>query len=169
MAYALATTYHETGATMAPIRERGSGDKDRDGVDDWFEKYGRGRLATQLGNRSEADGGLFHGRGYVQLTGRRNYTVATAKLLAIGVLKPGESLVDTPDLAMRPDVAAAVLVLGMVEGWFTGVKCRDFIGTNATAKQYVNARRIINGTDCAQKIAGYALQFEQALKAGVWL
>lgn len=51
----------------------------------------------------------------------------------------------------------------MKEGWFTGRKLSDYISGNK--KDYVNARRIINGMDKAQKIANEAVIFERALRS----
>ena len=70
----------------------------------------------------------------------------------------------TPALAMRPDVAAAILFYGMVEGWFTGKKLADYFGPGRNDP--VGARRIINGTDKAATIAGYHATFVDALTAG---
>ena len=70
LAYALATTYHETAFTMRPIRE-----KERRQVMffDMYDKDGkRPKVAKRLGDTQKGDGVLFHGRGYVQLTGRSN-------------------------------------------------------------------------------------------------
>ena len=53
------------------------------------------------------------------------------------------------------------MIYGMREGWFTTKKLSDYI-KNGKA-DYVGARRIINGTDEARKIAGYAEIFEKAL------
>jgi len=52
---------------------------------------------------------------------------------------------------------------GMVTGAFTGKRLSDYIGKGR--RDYVNARRIINGTDRAQLIAGYAEKFRAALIA----
>jgi hypothetical protein len=52
--------------------------------------------------------------------------------------------------------AAEVLVRGMMIGLFTGKKLSDFT-------DYVEMRRIINGTDRAQAIAGFALEFEKII------
>ncbi|MFK5596797.1 hypothetical protein ACFZ8E_07305 [Methylobacterium sp. HMF5984] len=140
-AYCLATTFHETARTMRPIEEFGRG---------------KGKAYGPTG---------FWGRGYVQLTWEANYAKATARLRALGILKAGEDLVKTPALAMRPDVAAAILFYGMIEGWFTGKKLGDYFGPGRA--DAVGARRIINGTDCDKLIAGYHAQFRVALMSSV--
>ena len=49
----------------------------------------------------------------------------------------------------------------MIGGWFSGVGLGRYI--NAKTADWKNARRIINGLDCADKIAGYAKAFYAAL------
>ena len=92
LAYALATTYHETAFTMQPIHERG-------GPKWFFHVYdkdgGRPKVAADLGNSQKGDGVRFHGRGYVQLTGRSNYGGKAGKLV-------GSDLVSNADLALDP-------------------------------------------------------------------
>ena len=56
-----------------------------------------------LGNRGPRDGETFRGRGFIQLTGRANYTRYSQKL---GL---GERLVEEPDLANDPEIAARLL------------------------------------------------------------
>lgn len=162
MAYVLATAYHETAHTMEPVRERG-------GVA-YLSKYDTGRLAELLGNTPAADGDgvKWAGRGDVQLTGATNYRRADAKLAALGLIDAGDLLAD-PDLALRGELSAAIIVEGMREGWFSGKRLNDFIGPRGTLQQFTNARRIVNGTDRAAQIAGYAMEFEEALIAGGWL
>src|ERR1035437_5975070 len=77
----------------------------------------------------------FIGRGFVQLTWRANYEKAGALI--------GVDLVAHPELALQPDIAAKILVLGMQQGWFTGHKLADYI--NDSICDFVNARRIVNG------------------------
>lgn len=142
VAYALATIKRETGDTYEPITEYG-GRK-------YFDKYDTGRLAKQLGNTPDADGDgyKFRGRGYVQITGRNNYR-------KFGI----ES---TPELALDPQVAFEIMSTGMFQGSFTGHKITEFI--SGSKADYLNARRVINGTDKAALIAGYAKDFETILK-----
>lgn len=158
-AYALATAWHETGYTMQPIKEWG-------GYNYFMRMYDitgkRPHVARELGNTQEGDGARFAGRGYVQLTGRRNYALAQQKI--------GAGLLQSPDLAMRPDLAARIMREGMVGAWFTGRGFVHFLPNEgpASSEQFRQARRIINGTDKAAKIAGEALAFQAALIGGGW-
>lgn len=136
LAYALATTFHETDRTMQPIRE-----------------YGRG--AKRVYGKVDETGKAPYGRGLVQLTWRDNYLIADRKL---GL---GGRLAADYDLALDPAIAARILVRGMIEGWFTGKRLDQYRG------DYVGARRIINGTDRAKLVAGYAEAFEAAIRAGM--
>jgi hypothetical protein len=87
------------------------------------------------------------------------------KLRELGI---NVDLVAQPDLAMRPDVAAVILVLGMEEGWFTGRKLPDDLPDNGTASlaQFTHSRDIINGHDDEALIAGYAMDFQAGLQDG---
>jgi hypothetical protein len=69
----------------------------------------------------------------------------------------GRDLVKEPSLALDPEISARIIVHGMVHGWFTGRKMADF-------DSYANMRRVVNGTDKAALIAGYAEKFEAAIK-----
>lgn len=60
----LATTKHETASTMQPIDEYGDSA--------YFTQMHENR--SDLGNTEPGDGARFHGRGFVQLTGRLNCT-----------------------------------------------------------------------------------------------
>lgn len=175
MAYVLGTAYHESGHVMVAIREKGTGDgPDADSWDDYLQKYDTGRLASILGNTPAADGDgvLYAGRGPVQITGLRNYTYATKRLRELGVLRPSESLVETPDLALDITVGAAICVFGCLEGWFTGKGLNSYINASQPGpkaeEQFAEARRVVNGTDKAALIARYAMAFMHALIAGGW-
>lgn len=146
MSYALATAWHES--RLRPIREMGS--------PAYLTRY-EGR--ADLGNNQVGDGIRYAGRGLVQLTGRRNYTNAGEAL--------GLDLLGNPDLALEPANAVRLLVWGMEGGKFTGRSLRDYLpGWHGTFDQYKSARRIINGTDRAEMVAGYAGQFQAALLDG---
>jgi len=142
-AYVLATPYWETGRTMQPIEEWGHGRGHSYGVPagPWHQ--------------------IYDGNGDVQLTFEANYKKATQRLHAKGLFLDCD-LEKNASLARRPDIAAAVLVYGMQEGWFTGKKLSDYI--TATSCDYYNCRRIINALDRAQLIAGFAQEFLAALK-----
>lgn len=154
-AYALATADRETGGTMQPIKEWGGPAY----FTRMYDVQGRDPArARKMGNTIPGDGARYCGRGYVQLTWKANYAKAGDAL--------GYPLTGNPDLAMRPDIAAAIMVRGMAEGWFTGKKLADYI--TAEKADFVNARRIINGTDKAREIAAEAERYLEALKAGGW-
>lgn len=151
-AYLLATVYHETDKQMQPITEYGN--------QKYFSKYDTGTLAKRLGNTPEADGDgyKYRGRGDIQITGYDNY-LRFGKLL-------GVDLVGKPDLALDKDISADIACLGMQRGLFTGVgfhKGRKVYKYDVAS--YTKARAIINGTDKASTIAGYALVFERALRS----
>lgn len=147
--YALATAHHET-AQWKHMKELGGDAYFRR----MYDKAGsRPKVAAALGNTEPGDGVKFAGRGYVQLTGRANYVKAGRAL--------GLDLVKEPDLVEEPETAARVLIWGMSTGAYTGKANRDYLAKSPP--DYVNARRIINGTDKASMIAGYAKLFQAAL------
>nr|AIA94647.1 CAZy families GH19 protein [uncultured phage] len=63
-----------------------------------------------------------------------------------------------------PANAVKIMFRGMAEGWFTGKKLNDYL-TPGKPLDWVNARRIINSTDKAATIAGYAKSFDAAILA----
>lgn len=86
------------------------------------------------------------GEGLVQVTWETNAR-------KFGAQKPG-------DLLKWP-IALDAAFRGMITGMFTGKKLSDYIGDGK--RDYVNARRIINGTDKAKEIAAIAESFRKAL------
>ncbi len=102
-------------------------------------------------------GTTYYGRGFVQLTWEANYRKAST-VVAV-------DLVAHPDRALEMPIATSILFDGMINGWFTGHKLADHIGPAFC--DYRNARRIINGADRAATIAGYAVNFERALKDAI--
>jgi putative chitinase len=141
LAYGLATAWHE--ARFKPIEEWGKG---------------RGRPYGAANDTGKAP----YGRGLVQLTWHKNYQRADQEL---GL---GGALAQNYDLALRPDIAAAILVRGMEEGWFTSKSLGDYIDGRGTPATFKQARRIINGMDKAAMIAEHAENFQDALAAGGW-
>ncbi len=128
-AYILATAYWETARTMKPVKEAY-----------WKDEGWRKRNLRYY---------PWYGRGYVQLTWERNYELAEKRL--------GMDLTTNPDDVMSPVVASKILVIGSMQGWFTGKKIPNYI--NNEGVDFMNARRVINGTDRAEEIAGFAKDY----------
>jgi putative chitinase len=150
----LATSYLETDRTMQPIREYG-------GATYFFLMYDKGGdrpgVAAELGNTEPGDGVKFHGRGDVQVTGRRNYAFWSDRL--------GLPLVENPDLVLtEPGISARILIEGCRIGSFTGKKHSDFL--TPTATDFPNDRRVVNGTDRAAEYGAYCERWLAALEAG---
>jgi putative chitinase len=146
LAYMLATVKHECADRWQPIEEFGKGK----GL-----KYGN--PVTVKDPQGNEFTNVYYGRGYVQLTWDWNYRAMGEKL--------GNRLLYEPQLALDPEVAYQIMSLGMRNGSFTGKGLSKYI--NDQQCDYVNARRIINGTDKAQTIAGYATKLEAILRGSV--
>ena len=139
VSYCLASVHHETNQTFLPLRE-----------------YGRGK-GKPYGSNIDIDGSrytgldhIYYGRGYIQLTWLTNY-IKLGKLLGI-------DLVNDPDLALDPVVAAKILVVGCLRGIFTGKSLSDYIKTGKRL-EFIRARRVVNGNDKSELIATYAEKF----------
>jgi hypothetical protein len=132
-AYILATAYWETARTMKPVMEAF-----------WLSDEWRRKNLRYY---------PWHGRGFAQITWKANYIHAGKQL--------GKDLTTNPDVVMQPQIAAEILVRGSMEGWFTKHKLPDHV--HAGRKDYIAARRVINGTDKASDIAELAERYEAAL------
>lgn len=157
-AYILATVWHETAKTMLPIVEYGKGKNRVYGT--WYLNSLNQKYSFKDGKKQSAYlyseyPYLYYGRGYVQLTWFNNYELASKKL--------GVNFLSNPDLVCQKGYAVKIMLEGMKAGWFTGRKLSDYI--YQSKKDYINARRIINGTDKAKMIADYAMVFEKALRS----
>lgn len=154
LAYVLATAFHETAATMQPVRET-LALSDAEAMVRLERAFRVGRLPTVKTPywRPDAEGRTWLGRGFVQLTHRRNYEAMSALT--------GIDLVSKPARAMEMAVAVEILVGGMREGAFTGFRLGDYFA--AGKPDWTGARKIINGTDRAELVAGYARAFRAAL------
>ena len=134
-AYVLATIQHETAGTFRPIKE-------------YRSKEGTHARVNQ--DRYWLTG--YYGRGYIQLTWKKNYE------------KFG--IADTPDEALEPETAYRIASEGMRDGLFTGHKLSEFIGDYGKI-DFVNARKVINGLDRAKDIADNAEKFLHILQTPV--
>lgn len=157
-AYMLATAWHETATRMLPIEEYGQGKNRTYGT--WYRNSNNELYAFMDSSKRSAYlhsdyPYLYYGRGYVQLTWYFNYENASKKI--------GVDFLNNPDLVMNKNHAVKIMIQGMKDGWFTGKKLSDYI--NQSKKDYVGARRIINGTDKDKLISGYAETFEKALRS----
>jgi peptidoglycan L-alanyl-D-glutamate endopeptidase CwlK len=126
---ALATIRAET-ASFRPISEGISKFNTTPGGHpfDIYDHKGKG----SLGNLGPPDGERYKGRGFVQLTGRANYRQHG---VAIGL---GNQLIDNPELANQPDIAARLLA--------SFIKHKEQPIRNALhADDLKEARRLVNG------------------------
>jgi hypothetical protein len=148
IAYILGTTYRETVGTMRPIHEAL-----RCPTEECIHKnvgsYGQ----------PKSNGKSYYGRGFSQLTGDSNYL----KFGGLLKLKPETALYDNPDLALKPEIAASILVIGMFEGSFTEKhKLSDYF--DAGKKDWTHARKIVNPrSNRAPVTAGYAKLFYECI------
>jgi putative chitinase len=108
---------------------------------------------AKLGNTEKGDGVRFHGRGYVQLSGHGDY--GKAKTLV------GADVVGTRDFGLGYGHRRQNSLAAMEMGLFTSKKFADYF--NKTAEDWLNARMIINGLDCAPQIADYGKRFYGAI------
>ena len=101
-----------------------------------------------LGNVKPGDGVKYKGRGFIQITGRANYTQAAKDL--------GIDLVNHPELAEKPDVAAKVSLWY----WKTRVqpKISNFTNTKAVTK------KVNGGTNGLQQRTNLTKSFQVANK-----
>ena len=136
VAYIMATVKHETNHTFEPVEEAY-----------WLSHAWR---------RANLRYWPAHGRGFVQITWPTNYEKMSHRLNM-------PDLARDYDLALDWDVAYEILVVGMLEGLFTGRDLDDFI--NDDYCDYYRARKIVNGMDKAALIQGYALEYEKKIRA----
>ena len=124
---ALATIRAETGSFL-PISEGQSHFNTSPGGHP-FDLYDS---RANLGNLGPPDGERFKGRGFIQLTGRANYALHGA---AIGL---GNQLIENPDLANDPGIAARLLASFLKTH-------EERIRAALTEGDLREARRLVNG------------------------
>lgn len=118
LAQLLAQASHET-LNWTKMREVGTPEY-------FTKKYELHRKTARiLGNKVKGDGERYKGRGFIQLTGRDNYTRAGQAL--------GLPLAANPELAADPEIAAKIAVWY----WKTRVtpKVQNFANTKAVTKK----------------------------------
>jgi len=135
LSYCLATVYHECATKMWRTTEMGS------------DSYLQGKPYWP-----------YIARGFVGLTWEDNYR----KMSSILGLIDDRDLVAHPEIALDSLISARIMFRGMAEGLFTGKRLNDYF--NDTVDDPVNARRIINGNDKDDLIAGYHYVFLEALQ-----
>lgn len=169
LAVILGTGRWETGHTFQPVKETQTA-RDKTPPSDTTvirrldAAFKAGKL---LGVKTPYWRKGWFGRGFVQLTHEANYQgpARDAVLKAFGV-----DIHANRDETLRPDIAAFILVRGMLEGWFTGRKLLQYVDDLddddvKDLHEYLISRAVVNGHDKAKQIADYALQFEHALVA----
>jgi len=143
-AYIMATAYHET-ARFKYKEEIGKG-KGRD--------YGAHH--TLIRGKKER----YYGRGFTQLTWLQNYSKMSIKCSL--AFDKEIDLVSSPNKVFEDhSINSFIICEGSLEGSFTGKKLSDYITDEKT--DFVNARRVINGTDASEQIAQYASTFLESL------
>ncbi len=132
----------ETASTFRPVREAFW--LSQAARNEFYQRY-EGR--ADLGNVHPGDGVRFHGRGFIQFTGRFNYGrygPLVAELWQTDPDQPDFDFVGDPERALKPDFSAAISAL-----YF-----RDHGGTRqaripqaARAGNWREVRRLVQGGD----------------------
>jgi len=126
IAYVIATAEHESANTFKPVQEAF-----------WLsDKYRKKHFSYYP----------YHGRGYVQLTHKYNYQKYSTLL--------GIDFVAEPDKVLDRKISLFILVHGCSVGFFSGKRLGEYVNKNE--KDFVGARKVINGRDKAQHIAQLA-------------
>lgn len=143
LAYILATVFWETARTMQPVREAY-----------WLSEAWR---------REHLRYYPYYGRGLIQTTWEDNY-----RRLAIALGLAEDFFLKDPDKLLEWEYAIPALFVGMETGLYTGKDLNDYIDDfdepdDEDLREFIAARRIVNGTDKARQIGEIALKFEGAL------
>jgi len=164
IAYVFCTAEAEVGANLLPVRE-GFAKTDAEA------RKIAAKLISEHGLKNYAavdprTGFSYYGRGYPQLTWYDNYAKCGTELKI--------DLVGNPDLMLIPQIAARVMVRGMIKGLFTkGETLSKYFNSQVT--DWPGARRIINGADRADFIATLGrlwfaiVRAEGVVSLGAWV
>lgn len=179
LAYCFATAHHETGGAMVPRVENLNYTTAARIRATWKSRFPNEAAAApyvrnpqalankvyggRMGNVLANDGWDFRGMGLVQSTGRENAQRGTKRLRELGYLTAGQDLEKTPTLMLDHDVAAAMLFVGLSEGWYTGLKLSQFFGPGM--ENPVGARKMVNPDDNGAEIAIIYRAYVNALRA----
>src|SRR5262249_59884464 len=99
-----------------------------------FDRYEPGTpKGRRLGNTQPGDGPRFKGRGYVQLTGRDNYTRVGTQI--------GQPLSTQPELANNPTIAG-IIIAPFLKNHESAIRAALAVDDLATARQLVNCRSV---------------------------
>jgi putative chitinase len=121
LAQFIAQTHHETGA-FTKLIEIGS---ERQITRNYDIRHNP-ELARSLGNTRPGDGWKYRGRGFIQLTGKANYTAASKSLFG------DDRLVNNPELASDPIIAANIAL--WYWGWRVQPRVNNFENTTEVTK-----------------------------------
>lgn len=162
LAYIFATALHESyspskNSDWLPPRE-GFAKTNEGAVAAVTALYNKGIIRYNYALPDKVTGLNYYGRGYVQCTFPENYKRMGERL--------GVDLYGNPDLMLDRGVAVKALVIGMVEGLYTGKKLSDY--DSDSGFDFVEARRIINGKDRAEHIADIACKFLNSINIGYY-
>ena len=150
LAYIYATTHLESG--WGDFEELYDGEPTEQAKKEHFETlYGEGTIAGgYLGNTETLDGYTFLGRGFIHLTGRKNY-----QAISVELGKPELMEADGFILAACSHTGCAkkydydfitkIAVIGMMKGTFTDISLLspDLNGVNDGSFNFIEARSII--------------------------
>lgn len=160
-AYCLATVWWETGKTMGFVKEA-----------NYVYPHDSVKLERFLRSHKPSSRYYpYYGRSWPQWTWERNYKLATRmwnqRYRGNG---PTVDFVHRPDDILDPKYGVPLFFDGMEEGWFTGKSEADYIddvdeSDEEDLREYMNARRVVNGTDKKAEIGRLALIFEHALRS----
>lgn len=151
-AYVLATIFHETAKTMQPIEEYGKG-----AGHDYGKKLKMGGGPGKRIPYTTPDQ-IYFGRGHTQNSWYENYEMLTRLAKASG---HDWDFLNHPELLLQTGPSLWATILCMRKGYYTGVGLDKYF--NGSKIDWVNARKIINGLDTADKIASYGQTFYKAL------
>lgn len=132
-------TMEERGGKTQYTREKY---KEKEADDKWYDYFffmydkdspspRRRKVAAALGNTEAGDGAKYHGRGYIQITGRNNYRAA------------GDAL--KLDLENNPALAAEPAIAARIAAWFWKTNKLNQLTQADSARNFKELTRRING------------------------